>query len=102
MSDAKTRPPKKSKKRAVLSLEPRGRTDLTVRAVVARQVRIPPDDITGDLNLQADLGIRGADGQELLVAMGEALDARFPDDFLDGIRTYADLTAAVRVSLSPL
>ena len=39
---------------------------------------------------------------DLLNAMGEALDVRFPDDFFDGVQTVAQLTAAVRVSLSPL
>ena len=75
-------------------------TDLVVRATIARQLSLPPDDVTADLDLRARL----ADDHELpelLTAMGEALDARFPDDFLDGVHTVAELTAAVRVSLSP-
>jgi hypothetical protein len=31
----------------------------------------------------------------------EALDVRFPDDFLDGVQTYGDLASAVRISLGP-
>jgi acyl carrier protein len=31
----------------------------------------------------------------------EELDVRFPDDFLDGVVTYGDLTSAVRISLGP-
>jgi len=75
--------------------------DLTVRAVVARQLRLPPDNLTGDLHLLRDLGLDEDCAQELLSAMGEALDAIFPDDFLEGVQTYADLTTAVRVSLGP-
>jgi hypothetical protein len=75
--------------------------DLTVRAVVARQVRLPPDNLSGGLDLLHDLGLDEDGGPELLSAMGEALDAIFPDDFLEGVHTYADLTAAVRVSLGP-
>jgi acyl carrier protein len=75
--------------------------DLMVRTVVARQLRLPPDDLTGELNLQHDLGVNEDRGYELLSAMGEALDVSFPDDFLDGLHTYADLTTAVRVSLGP-
>jgi acyl carrier protein len=75
--------------------------DLTVRAVVAEQMHRPPDDLTGDLDLRADLGLDDACEAILLSAMGEALDAIFPDDFLDGVHTYADLTTAVRVSLGP-
>jgi acyl carrier protein len=75
--------------------------DLMVRTVVARQLRLPPDDLTGDLNLQHHLGAGEDDGYALVSAMGEALDVSFPDDFLDGVHTYADLTTAVRVSLGP-
>ena len=75
--------------------------DLMVRTVVARQLRLPPDGLTGDLNLRHDLGVGEDDGDALLSAMGEALDVSFPDDFLDGVHTYADLTTAVRVSLGP-
>jgi hypothetical protein len=75
--------------------------DLMVRAVVAQQVRLPPDDLTGELDLRIALGLNEDCGQALLSAMGEALDAIFPDDFLDGVHTYADLTTAVRVSLGP-
>jgi acyl carrier protein len=75
--------------------------DLMVRTVVARQLRLPPDDLTGELDLQHDLGMNEDRGCELLSAMGEALDVSFPDDFLDGLQTYADLTTAVRVSLGP-
>lgn len=73
--------------------------DLTVRAVVARQLRVPPDDLTGDLDLTSDLGITPENEQQLIWAMGEALDVTFPDDLLDGVQTYADLTAVIRVSL---
>lgn len=71
--------------------------DSTVRAVVARQLAVPADGLTGEepLGLRLDDFSRPA----LLTAMGEALDATFPDDFLDGVHTVADLTSAVRVSL---
>ena len=73
--------------------------DLMVRAVVARQLRLPPDDLTGDLHLELDLGVTEDQGRELIFAMGEALDVSFPDDLLDGVHTYSDLTTVVRVSL---
>ena len=73
--------------------------DLRVRSAVARQVRIPPDELTGDLRLVHDLGVTREREAALLSAMGEALDAVFPDDFLDGLETYGELASAVRVSL---
>ena len=74
--------------------------DLTVRAVVARQLSLPPDDVTADLDLNDAVTDEGR-AAALLSEMGRALDVRFPDDFLDGLHTYADLTSAVRVSVGP-
>jgi hypothetical protein len=75
--------------------------DLMVRTVVARQLRLPPDNLTGDLDLRHDLGVNEEAECALLSAMGQALDVAFPDDFLDGVHTYAELTTAVQVSLGP-
>ncbi|GAB3284386.1 hypothetical protein [Kineosporia babensis] len=71
--------------------------DSAVRAVVARQLRVPADGLADEhpLTLELDEAAR----PRLLTAMGEALDATFPDDFLDGVATIDDLTSAVRVSL---
>jgi acyl carrier protein len=76
-------------------------TETTVRAVVARQLRVSPDDLTGDLDLTQDLGLDDDAALDVLCAVEEALDVRFPDDFLDGVHTYGDLASAVRISLGP-
>ena len=81
--------------------DPGQSTETTVRVVVARQLRISPDDLTGDLDLTRDLGLDEAAALSMLCAVEEALDVRFPDDFLDGVVTYGDLTSAVRISLGP-
>lgn len=73
--------------------------DLTVRSVVAQQLRVPADDLTAELRLQVDLGVTEDGGRRLICAMGQALDVSFPDDLLEGVQTYADLTTVVRVSL---
>ena len=73
--------------------------DSTVCEVVARQLRLPTQDLTGELQLIPHLDLTETARPRLLIAMGEALDATFPDDFLDGVRTVADLTSAVRISL---
>jgi acyl carrier protein len=73
--------------------------DTAVRSVVARQLRVPPDDLTGDLDLVEDLGMDEDTALRLINAVGEYLDIRFPDDFLDGVYTYGDLTSAVRAAV---
>lgn len=73
--------------------------DLKVRTVVAQQLRVPPDDLTADLDLISELGVSEDTERRLICAMGEAFDVAFPDDLLDGVQTYADLTTVVRVSL---
>ena len=73
----------------------------TVRHVVSRQLRVAPDDLTDDLDLSEDLGLDETAARSLVDAMGECLDVRFPDDFLDGVYTYADLTSAVCVAVGP-
>lgn len=80
---------------------PAPQTESTVRAVVARQLRVPPDDLTTDLDLSRDLGLDEGGALGVLIAVEDALDVRFPDDFLDGVHTYGDLAAAVRISLGP-
>ena len=73
--------------------------DAAVRHVVARQFRVPPDDLSCDLDLVDDLGMDDDSARSLLTAVGDSLDASFPDDLLDGVYTYDDLTKAVRIAI---
>jgi acyl carrier protein len=72
--------------------------DGTVRTVVAQQLNVAPDHLTVDLDLD-ELGVDGERALSLLVAVEDALDVRFPDDFFDGVRTYGQLENAVRVAV---
>jgi len=73
--------------------------DDSLRATVARQLRVPLDDLT----LDRDLGELGLDDDDTALGVIEAvedlLDVRFPDDFLDGLETYGQLSSAVRVAI---
>ena len=73
--------------------------DDTVRFAVARQLRVAPDTLTLDRPLE-DLGL---DDDETAIGVIEAvedvLEVRFPDDFLDGVHTYGQLTSAVRIAV---
>ncbi len=73
--------------------------DGTVRTVVARHLRLAPEALTRDAYLETDLGIDDVNATSVMVAVEQALDVRFPDDFLDGIRTFGELTSAVRIAV---
>jgi acyl carrier protein len=73
--------------------------DERLRHTVARQLRIPADDLTVDKDL-ISLGLsddRTALG--VLEAVEDLLDVRLPDDFLDGVQTFGEFRSAVRVAL---
>jgi len=72
--------------------------EATVRSVVAQQLSVPPDTLTGDSQLDA-LGVDDAVALQVLQAVEDELDVRFPDDFFDGLQTYGELAAAVRVAV---
>lgn len=72
--------------------------DETVRTVIAAHLDVPPSRITNELVL-ADLGMDDASAMRLIGAVGDELDVRFPDDFLEGLDTYAQLTSAVRIAI---
>ncbi len=69
--------------------------DDTVRGAVTRLLDVPPERLTVQALLE-DLGLDDETGLAVLIDVEAALDVRFPDDFLDGLRTYGDLTSAVR------
>jgi acyl carrier protein len=69
--------------------------EATVRGAVTRLLDVPEDRLTLETPL-ADLGLDDDTGFAVLVVVEDALDVRFPDDFLEGLHTYGDLTSAVR------
>jgi acyl carrier protein len=72
--------------------------DATVRDVLARHLDMTADQFTADIDLQA-AGLDDDTAMVVLEDVEDALEIRFPDDFFDGLTTYADLTAAVRVAV---
>jgi len=73
--------------------------DDSLRTAVALQLRVQPGDLTVDRDLLS-LGLDDDDtAVSILEAVEDLLDVRFPDDFLDGVETYGQLTSAVRVAI---
>ena len=69
--------------------------EATVRGAVTRLLDVPEERLTVQTPL-VDLGLDDDSGLAVLVVVEDALDVRFPDDFLEGLHTYGDLTSAVR------
>jgi acyl carrier protein len=69
--------------------------EATVRGAVTRLLDVPEDRLTVQTPL-VELGIDEDTGLDVLLVVEDALDVRFPDDFLEGLYTYGDLTSAVR------
>jgi len=74
--------------------------EITVRDVTASTLAVPPDTLRQDASLSADLRVDDVVAAQLLQAIEGALEARFPDDFWDGIDTYGQFSSAVRLSLT--
>ena len=73
--------------------------DATLRQAIARRLSVSPEQLTGDLDL-GDLGLNDdATATGVLEAVEETLDVRLPDDFLDGLQTYGQLTSAIRIAV---
>ena len=73
--------------------------DDSLRTAVALQLRVQPGDLTVDRDLLS-LGLDDDDtAVNVLEAVEDLLDVRVPDDFLDGVETYGQLTSAVRVAI---
>jgi acyl carrier protein len=73
--------------------------DDSLRTAIAQQLRVAPDALTIDREL-ISLGLDDDDAAVgLLEAVEDLLDVRFPDDFLDGVETYGQLTSAVRIAI---
>ncbi len=69
--------------------------EATVRGAVTRLLHVPEERLTVHTPL-VELGIDDDTGLAVLVVVEDELDVRFPDDFMEGLHTYGDLTSAVR------
>src|SRR5437016_14542107 len=68
-----------------------------VRAVVAAQLGVGPEELTPDVSLGDDLAADSLDLVELGFAFEDELGINLPERVLQGIRTYGDLLHAIRL-----
>ncbi len=68
-----------------------------VRAVVAAQLGVGPEELTPDVSLGDDLAADSLDLVELGFVFEEELGINLPERVLQGIRTYGELVDAVRL-----
>lgn len=72
--------------------------DETLRTVIARHLDVPPTELTTESSLE-ELGLDDDLASLMLGAVGDELELRFPDDFLDGLDTYGKLHSAVLMAV---
>lgn len=64
----------------------------SVKAALAKQLRISPDKITPESNIQSDLGADSLDILQLLFTIEEERGIRIPDEALAEFKTVADIS----------
>jgi acyl carrier protein len=76
--------------------------DLTqeLTTLVARTLKISPDQLRPEADLVADLGADSLAVVELMMALEEKLGVRIDDDEAEGLRTFGDALALVRAKLA--
>jgi acyl carrier protein len=73
--------------------------EAALRAIIAEHLHVIPERLTHDTQLD-DLGLDDdATALGVIEAVEDVLEVRFPDDFLDGVYTYGDLSTAMRVAV---
>ncbi|MEY4353989.1 MAG: Acyl carrier protein [Cyanobacteriota bacterium] len=61
-----------------------------VRAIVAEQLSVDPNDVKPESNFQNDLGADSLDTVELVMALEEHFDIEIPDEAAEGITTVGE------------
>ncbi|MBR4799495.1 MAG: acyl carrier protein [Clostridia bacterium] len=62
-----------------------------VKEVIAKQLRMSPDDIADDASVLEDLGADSLDIVEMLMTLEDEMNITIPDDDVAGLRTVNDI-----------
>ncbi|MBO4277223.1 MAG: acyl carrier protein [Clostridia bacterium] len=62
-----------------------------VKEVIAKQLRMSPDDIADDASVLEDLGADSLDIVEMLMTLEDEMNITIPDDDVAGLRTVKDI-----------
>lgn len=66
-----------------------------IRACLAEQLEIEPDDITMDSNILDDFGADSLDLVDLVMALEDEFDVEVPDDAIESFHTVGDVVRFV-------
>ena len=66
-----------------------------VRACLAEQLEIDPDEITMDSNILDDFGADSLDLVDLVMALEDEFDVEVPDDAIESFHTVGDVVRFV-------
>ncbi|MBR0232383.1 MAG: acyl carrier protein [Clostridia bacterium] len=62
-----------------------------VKEVIAKQLRMSPDEIADDAYVLEDLGADSLDVVEMLMTLEDEMNITIPDDDVAGLRTVKDI-----------
>lgn len=62
-----------------------------VKEVIAKQLRMSPDEIADDASVLEDLGADSLDIVEMLMTLEDEMNITIPDDDVAGLRTVKDI-----------
>ena len=62
-----------------------------LREIIAEQLDVNPLDITGDSDIQEDLGADSLDVVDLITTIEDEFDLSIPDEAVDDIKTIGDI-----------
>lgn len=62
-----------------------------VKELIAKQLRIKPEDIADDAAILEDLGADSLDVVEMLMTLEDEMNITIPDDAVTGLRTVKDI-----------
>ena len=66
-----------------------------IRACLAEQLDIEPDEITMDSNILDDFGADSLDLVDLVMALEDEFEVEVPDDAIENLRTVGDVVKFV-------
>ena len=71
----------------------------TIKAILVKHLKIDPNTITENTNLQEDLGADSLDLVDVVMSLEDEFDKEIPDEDVESIKTVGDIVSYIENSL---